>query len=131
MRFLLDESADFPLGAYLIAQGHNVTYIARDYPHGLSDRAILEITVVEERILITNDRDFGELVFHRKLPHAGIVLFRLGEESILTKIYWLEVVLRQYSDQLQHFLVVNDRGIRVRASATDWSDISPPAGESS
>ncbi len=51
MRFLLDESADFPLAAYLRGLGHDVTAIARDYPHALKDREVLAIAQREQRIL--------------------------------------------------------------------------------
>ena len=63
MRFLLDESAEYRIVAFLTGLGHDVTAIAHDYPHGLPDQQILEIAVSEQRILITNDSDFGELVF--------------------------------------------------------------------
>lgn len=114
MKFLLDESADFPLASYLKALGHDVTAIAHDYPHALKDEEVLKIAQQEKRILITNDRDFGELIFRQKLPHHGVILFRLGEEDIETKKAWLERVLVDYQKNLQHFIVVTDRGIRIR-----------------
>ncbi len=63
MKFLLDESADFPLASFLKQLGHDVTAIAHDYPHALKDREVLSIAREEQRILIANDRDFGELIF--------------------------------------------------------------------
>ena len=114
MRFLLDESADFPLADSLAEFGHDVTIISRDYPHALADRVVLAIARDEKRILITNDRDFGELVFRQKLPHAGIILFRLGEESLETKSDWLRYVLVSHANDLHHFLVITERGIRIR-----------------
>jgi len=68
MRFLLDESADFPVAAFLTDRGHDVTSIARDYPSALEDDEVLSIAQKEQRILITNDRDFGELVFRQQRP---------------------------------------------------------------
>jgi predicted nuclease of predicted toxin-antitoxin system len=114
MKFLLDESADFPLADALKRLGHDVTAIARDYSHELEDLDVLTIAYEEGRILITNDRDFGELIFRQRLPHSGVILFRLGEESIETKTAWLERVLTQYANQLTNFLVITDRGVRVR-----------------
>ena len=114
MKFLLDESADFPLAAFLRNQGHDVTAIAHDYPHALSDREVLAIAVAESRILITNDNDFGELIFRRRLAHAGVVLFRLGAESLQTKQLWLSYVLANHAQELQHFIVITDSGVRVR-----------------
>ena len=112
--FLPDESADLPLRAHLRGRGHDVTAIAYDYPASLADEDVLAIAVAEDRVLITNDRDFGDLVFHRRLSHRGIILFRLGDEALPVKIPWLDHVLDVYGDRLRDFLVVNDRGVGVR-----------------
>ncbi|MGH2356213.1 MAG: DUF5615 family PIN-like protein [Chloroflexota bacterium] len=114
MPFLLDESADFPLATHLKEWGHDVTAIAHDYPHALSDQDVLAIAVREQRVLITNDLDFGELMVRRRLPHAGVILFRLGEEGVPTKVAWLSYVLAHYTDRLRDFIVVSDRGVRIR-----------------
>ena len=119
MRFLLDESADLPLRAHLRANGHDATAIAHEYPAALIDEDVLAIAVREDRILITNDRDFGELVFRWQLPHRGVILFRLGDESLPVKIRWLDHVLAAYGDRLDMFIVVNDRGVRVRAPSRE------------
>lgn len=63
MRFLLDESVEYRLAAYLSDHGHDVTAIAHDYPASIDDEVVLAIAEREQRILLTNDRDFGNLVF--------------------------------------------------------------------
>ncbi len=118
MRFLLDESADWPLAGYLLARGHEVTAIAHGYPASLPDTEVLAVAVAEGRILITNDRDFGELIVRRGLPHRGIIFFRLGDESIETKCAWLELVLSQHSGDLDALITVTDHGIRVRPKSS-------------
>ena len=62
MRFLLDENAELRIAVFLPGLGHDVTAIPHDYPHALRER----------RILITNDRDFGELIFREGLAHAHL-----------------------------------------------------------
>lgn len=114
MNFLLDESAELRLAAFLTEQGHDVTAIARDYPHALSDRQVLAIAQQEQRVLITNDRDFGDLIFRERLPHCGVIFFRLRVQSVSAKIVWLRQILTDYADQLDQFLVVSERGVRVR-----------------
>ena len=114
MRFLLDESADFPLGGFLKDLGHDVTTVSKDYPQSLADRAVLAIAFEEQRILITNDRDFGELIFRQSFPHAGVILFRLGAEDLETKTSWLQHIITDLSDKLDGFLVITDRGVRIR-----------------
>ncbi len=76
---------------------------------------MLAIAVREQCVLITNDSDFGELIFRLGLPHAGIIFFRLGEESVATKISRLGYVLAHYADHLDQFLVVSQRQVRVRS----------------
>ena len=114
MKFLLDESADFPLSGTLTDLGHDVKVVAHDYPQSLEDAEVLAIAQREGRVLITNDRDFGELVFRQQLPHSGIILFRMGSESVQTKAAWLEYVLTHYDEQLREFIVITERGVRVR-----------------
>jgi predicted nuclease of predicted toxin-antitoxin system len=116
MRFLLDESADYPLTSFLQSLGHDVTSIAHDYPAALKDIEVLKIATNEQRTLITNDKDFGELIFRRQLPHAGVILFRLADEELSIKQDWLVWLLSHYSDQLNQFIVISDRGIRIRRS---------------
>jgi predicted nuclease of predicted toxin-antitoxin system len=114
VRFLLDESADVRLKAHLLVRGHDVTSIVPDYRAGLSDPDVLAIAVREQRILITDDTDFGELVFRRQLAHAGIILYRLGRSPLDAKTVWLDHVLDRYAARLDQFLVITPRGIRIR-----------------
>ena len=116
MRILLHASADFRLLGYLTGLGHDVATIAGDYPRSLEDEEVLATAYRDQRVLITNDRDFGELIFRRKLPHAGVIYFRLEETDLPTKILGLDRVLTSHADQLTGFIVVSERGIRVRAA---------------
>src|SRR5215213_1408209 len=103
MKFLLDESADFPLAKVLTDLNHDVTTIVHDYPRAIKDKEVLAIAQREGRILITNDRDFGELIFRQRLRHSGVILFRLGSEDIATKTSWLEYLLTNYAQELSQF----------------------------
>ena len=114
MRFLLDESADARLVPYLVARGHQVTRVAKDYPAGLPDTEVLTLAHRQRRILIANDRDFGELVFKHRQSHTGVILFRLGPYApLVTKIARLDYVLTHYHRQLDQFLVVTPAQVRV------------------
>jgi predicted nuclease of predicted toxin-antitoxin system len=77
MNFLLDQSADFRLIPHLRQLGHDVQVISRNYPAGLHDADVLATARKEHRILIVADRDFGELIFHQGVTHAGVIFFRL------------------------------------------------------
>src|SRR5439155_9442899 len=117
MRFLLDESAELRIAAFLKQAGHDVTSIAEDHPRSIQDHEVLAIANAEQRILITNDRDFGELVFRQQLPHAGVIYFRLPlDTGAEEKINWLARVLRDYAAGLDQFIVIRPSGIRIRST---------------
>lgn len=112
MRFLLDENVDVRLRAFLSADGHDVTQIGIDYPASLTDEAVLAQGLTEARIVITNDRDFGELVFRRGLMHGGVVYLRLRLTLPEHVAQRLRHTLTTYSDRLSEFIVVTDRQVR-------------------
>ncbi len=118
MKFLLDENVEYRLASFLRTQGHNITAIGHDYPHGLSDRDVLARAHKEHRILLTNDRsDFGELIFRHHLLHSGVLLFRLKIGDIEMKHVRLQQVLSEYANQLHHFIVITAKKVRIRKSA--------------
>ena len=123
MKFLLDENIDARLLPFLQELGHDVTSVAKDYLYGLLDEDVLAIAHQEHRILITNDRDFGELIFRQQLSHSGILLFRLTpyDANIHLRKKRLQYILDNYTDQLSHFLVVTAKRVRVRTTITKIS----------
>lgn len=116
MRFLLDQSADARLVPYLRSLGHDATRVGQDNPAGIPDTTVLEIAVAEDRVLITDDKDFGELIFRRSVPHQGVLLFRLGDYAPLaTKIARLDDVLAHHAEQLDQFMTVTLHRVKVRS----------------
>jgi predicted nuclease of predicted toxin-antitoxin system len=95
--------------------GHDVAVISRNYPPGLADADVLAIARAEQRVLVVADRDFGELIFHQGLVHAGVLFFRLPGAQLHTKIEHLNTMLEEYADELERgeFLVVTPGQIRV------------------
>ena len=118
MKFLFDQSADFRLIPHLRQLGHDVQAISRNYPPGLADDKVLAIAREERRILVVADRDFGELIFHQRLVHAGVIFFRLPGAQLQTKLAQLNTVLQEYAEALDRgeFLVVTPGQIRVAGS---------------
>jgi predicted nuclease of predicted toxin-antitoxin system len=83
--------------------------------YGIPDTDVLALAVQANRILITDDRDFGELVFRQLKPHTGVIYLRLGPDADLQLLRErLGYVLDHYSDQLDQFLVVTRRHVRIR-----------------
>jgi predicted nuclease of predicted toxin-antitoxin system len=114
LKFLLDENADIQLADHLRGLGHDVTSVVEDYARAIADEDILEIARREARCIITNDTDFGDLVFRDRRPHPGVILFRLSDERLDTKIRRLDDVLDRFAVHVHEFIVVDDKGVRVR-----------------
>ena len=115
MKFLFDQSADFRLIPHLRSLGHDVSAVSRNYPPGLADEDVLAIARQEQRILVVADRDFGELIFHQRLAHAGVLFFRLPGAHLQTKIEHLNQALQEHAEELAagEFVVVAPGNIRV------------------
>jgi predicted nuclease of predicted toxin-antitoxin system len=115
MKFLFDQSADFRLIPHLRELGHDVEAISRNYPPGLADEDVLAIARADHRVLVVADRDFGELIIHQQLVHAGVIFFRLPGANLHAKIDLLNIVLNEHTDDLERgeFLVVTPGQIRV------------------
>lgn len=113
MKFLLDENADIRVATHLNALGHDVATVAGDHRPGLPDPEILVLAERDGRILVTDDRDFGELVFQDGMPHAGVIFFRLGTTRIQVRIDRLNHVLAEHADQLNLFLTVTRDRVRI------------------
>lgn len=119
MRFLVDASSDARLVTHLRNLGHEVTRVGPDYPARLRNVEVLAAPYREQRILVTDDRDFGELVFRQRQPHAGVIYLRLDTTRIAVRTDRLDHVLATYADELDEldqFIVVTDNVIRVRNS---------------
>lgn len=74
--FLADENVDFPVITRLRGAGYRVQSVAEDCP-SLDDTKVLDLALELSAILLTEDKDFRELVFRRRLMNSGIVLYRL------------------------------------------------------
>lgn len=114
LKFLVDENVEYTLVHHLRKQGYDVLSVAESYL-SLDDAFILHQAAQEQRIVITSDKDFGQLVFKEKMPAAGIILFRLQDQSAAAKSKLLSLVLMEYETQLPgNFVVVSEAKIRIR-----------------
>ncbi len=114
MRILADENFPGTAVNALRKRGHNVVWVRTAKP-GIEDRAILEWAQTENRLLLTLDKDFGELAFGRDLPsRCGVVLFRMNFSDAGTASMRIVEILESRSDWPAHFSVVEDDRIRMR-----------------
>ena len=114
MNLQIDQRADARLVTWLTDRGHNARRIGGDYPSGLPDEEVLAIASRERRILITDDRDFGELVFRQHRAHSGVIYLRLSSFSFALTTARLEHVLTSYAHKVDRFLVVTPGTVRDR-----------------
>jgi predicted nuclease of predicted toxin-antitoxin system len=113
MRFLVDECTGPRAAEWLMAQGHEVLS-AYDHSRGAPDDALLARAAAEDRILITNDRDFGELIFREGRAHRGVIFLRLVDERPANKIRVLTRLLANHQEQLAgQFVVVTESQVRI------------------
>src|SRR3954451_13089273 len=99
MKFLVDECTGSAVARWLKEQGHDV-FSVYDQARGIDDDGVAQIAQSERRILITNDRGFGEKVFRERRPHHGVVFLRLANERATNKIRVLNQLLNLYSEAI-------------------------------
>lgn len=112
MKFLLDVCASSrSLRTLLTDLGHDVC-VAFDVDPRASDETILNLALQEARVLVTEDKDFGELIFVHRLPHPAII--RFVEMQVEDQVAAMQELLTRYSAELEaRALIVVTRG-RVR-----------------
>jgi len=114
MQLVADESVERQIVELLLQEGHDVTYIAESAPTS-SDDLVLAKANEANAVLMTSDKDFGELVFRQKLVHRGVVLSRLAGLSNETKARIVARVLQERSDELENaFGVISPGAVRIR-----------------
>ncbi len=87
----------------------------RDVDARMKDVDILELANKESRLIITMDKDFGELVFNSKKPHNGVLLLRMEDSNWKQKIDVLTEIFSKHSkDIIGKFSVYQDKKIRIR-----------------
>ncbi len=103
MKFLLDVNASGSLTKWLVDQGHDVAEVRHKDPR-MRDEDILSWALSEERIIITTDNDFEEMIWRQGRIHCGILrlenLPRFEREKLLIE------VLREYSADLEAGAIV-------------------------
>jgi uncharacterized protein with PIN domain len=103
----VDESTGPYVARWLRQEGHDV-FSVYDEARGMDDD-----TIIEQRILITNHKGFGEKVYRQRRPHTGVVLLRLEDERPRAKIATLRRLLLRHSDRLPgSYVVATEQRVR-------------------
>lgn len=118
LRLLIDESTGRSVVDFLASSGHDAVYVPDVMPQA-NDSTILNMAAREGRIVVTNDKDFGELTFKSGIANAGIILLRLDDESAGNRVRMMALLMEKHADLLSGaFTVVTEKAIRIRRSLT-------------
>jgi len=114
MRFIADEGVDKAIVEALRGVGRDVRWIAEEL-QGAKDDAILDAAARDARLLITEDKDFGEFVYRQRLHHRGVILVRLDGISNLEKGRVVAQTVSAHETELSGaFTVIRHTTIRIR-----------------
>lgn len=114
MKFLADENFPALVVRYLREAGLDVRWVRTDF-QGIDDEMVLQKANEEQRIILTFDKDFGEIAFRDKLnTQNGIVLFRLAIIDIEISAIFIRDTILSRNDWASHFSVIEKDKIRMR-----------------
>lgn len=117
MRFLADESCDFALVRALRAAGHDVAAVAELSPQA-EDDTVMERAVTQGRLLLTEDKDFGRLVYARARSTSGVLFLRFPARARSAMARTVVELVRRQGDRLVgRFVVVQPGRVRIRRTA--------------
>jgi predicted nuclease of predicted toxin-antitoxin system len=113
IKFLADVNVEKPLVDYLSKQGYDIKWVP-DYNCEMPDEDLLQLANEEKRIFITNDKDFGDLIFLQKKLSVGTILFRVKGQKTEEKIKLMKKILMGYRNKLlNHYIVITKAKIRI------------------
>ena len=114
IRFIVDMGVSKKVEDWLSKNNYDIKAI-RDIDPKMRDIDVLRLAVTEKRMVITMDKDFGELVFNSGLNHYGVLLLRLEEANSDKKVKTIQEILEKHEDKLQNnFCVYQNEKLRIR-----------------
>jgi predicted nuclease of predicted toxin-antitoxin system len=109
MRFLADECCDFAAVRALRADGHDVLSVS-EFRDRSVDQELMELALTENRILLTEDKDFGWLVFAGGIESPGVILIRFPASARTRLAAAVVKLVREHASQLVGAFVVLQPG---------------------
>jgi predicted nuclease of predicted toxin-antitoxin system len=119
LRFFVDAGVGRSVEQSLHEEGHDVKAV-RDVDPCMKDEEIIRMAAWEKRIVITMDKDFGELVYHSSMRHCGVLLLRMEDAAAAKKVQIVQHILANYGDQLtDSFCVFQNNKLRIKKISRD------------
>lgn len=114
IKFLVDESVEFRIVLSLRKLGFDVTSVSEENP-SISDSEVIKVSSQQKRVLITNDKGFGGLVFKEKYKSHGVILIRLPDQNVEEKILRLDKIIQSKAEELENlFTTITEKQIRSK-----------------
>lgn len=114
MKIVADKCVYGPIVVRLRVDGHDVI-AAKDVMCGSDDPDVLALAVRENALLLTQDHDFGELIYRQQMPHTGVILLRLASVPAKKRIALVSQALIDHAaEMVGAFTVMTPGGIRIR-----------------
>ncbi|MBM4166222.1 MAG: hypothetical protein FJ218_04780 [Ignavibacteria bacterium] len=114
MKFLIDECVDEEIVERLRQDKHQTIYVA-EIEMGISDDIVLSLSNEPETLLLTSDKDFGELVYRQKQIFNGVILIRLTGLSAKKKATIVsDAILKHEKELTNAFTVISYNSVRIR-----------------
>ncbi|WP_417909566.1 DUF5615 family PIN-like protein [Candidatus Electronema sp. PJ] len=114
LKFLVDVGVGRHVEQFLREDGHDVKAV-RDVDPCLKDEEIIRMAAWEQPIVMTMDKDFGELVYHSSMRHCGVLLLRLEDAAAAKKVQVVQHILANYAAQIKDsFCVFQNDKFRIK-----------------
>ncbi len=114
LKILIEVGVGKAVENWLKNAGYDVLAL-RDIDPKMPDDKILEIAAREKRLLITMDKDFGELVYYSGKSHAGVLLLRSEDAISQEKLKVIKNIFTEYEEHIAgHFCVYQNKRLRIR-----------------
>lgn len=115
MRWLADECIDAGLVLHPRTDGHDVVSMAETATAASDDEVLIQAQT-EGRVLLTEDKDFGDLVFRRGQPVPGVVLLRIDSARHRLKIIRLDAAISRFGENLLgRYTIIEEARFRARS----------------
>jgi len=119
LNIVADENLHRGIADRLATDGHDVVHVG-DLSPAITDIEVLRLTVEREALMITNDLDFGELVFRGAASHAGVLLVRLADMAFEDQAELVSTTVADHGEALEGaFSVLTARKLRIRGGSAE------------